>query len=133
MNKARCGSCCRRGSGRGMGRWRRHPRLIAAGRGLIFKGPDAEAGTLLWSCVTCRTNPAPETRASSSGISKTEFCCPSLEFLQRWVQFQSTISEFYSLGVLRCSGTWRSTLEIQSAALAFEDVPTGWQAAPNVR
>lgn len=24
-------------------------------------------------------------------------------------------------------------LEIQSAALAFEKVPTGWQAAPNVR
>lgn len=58
----------------------------------------AEPGILLWSCVMCGTNPAYETTASSSSISKTQFCCPTPDFLQQWVQFQSVIRDMWGTG-----------------------------------
>lgn len=76
------------------GRWGRPPQNHCSGlscsrkgvwppRGLRGRGTVAEPGTLLWSCIMCKTNPAHETRASSRGVSETEFCCPTRDFLQQ--------------------------------------------------
>lgn len=58
-------------------------------------------GTLLWSSIMCETNPAHETRASSSGTSKTEFRCPIPDFLQQQTQFQTVIGDTWGQGLVQ--------------------------------
>lgn len=97
------------------GRWGRPPQNHCSGlscsrkgvwppRGLRGRGTVAEPGTLLWSCIMCKTNPAHETRASSRGVSETEFCCPTRDFLQQGVHFQCVIRDVWGQGTGMAEG-----------------------------